>query len=253
MHEETCVHNIYEFVYYIQKIKDPALITIDDQSLDKLEVILSQMDFLIKHSTDIGKIMEKFCKEALVQIFVHILEHCFDFIISVFNVLYNAQLTKKEKQRVLNKGATVYTFLLTFSQLIWCLTNFSTKFRIIFHTLFGSQSLFLYITNKTFIDFVLLKNNIFRRDDMENEESDQFMLMNAILGTLHNISKSVKFEDELKPTKNLINFAHEIRKEKGHLMQIYMILANIMTDKEIDELKVQIFPIQNLLNLLCQD
>ena len=108
MHEETCKHNIYEFVYYIQKIRDPALISIDDQSLDKLEVILGQMDFLIKHSKDLGKLLESFCKENLVDIFVRVLEYCYDFIISVFNVLYNAQLTKKEKQRVLNKGIYIY-------------------------------------------------------------------------------------------------------------------------------------------------
>lgn len=88
------------------------------------------------------------------------------------------------------------------------------------------------------MNFVLVKTNIFSKDDSTEDENKQFMLIDAIIGTLHNQSKSVLFEDELNATQNLIAFAHELRSEKGHLMQIYMILANIMTDKEIDELKV---------------
>ncbi len=102
--ETSCKQNILEFVYYIQKIKEPNLIAIDDQSLEKLETILAQMDFLIKNSKDLNNVMESFCKDSLVQLFVRLLEYCFDFISSVFEVLYNAQLTKREKQRVLSKG-----------------------------------------------------------------------------------------------------------------------------------------------------
>lgn len=102
--ETSCKHNILEFIYYIQKIREPNLIAIDDQSLEKLETILAQMDFLIKNSKDLNNVLESFCKDSLVQLFVRLLEYCFDFINSVFEVLYNAKLTKKEKQRVLNKG-----------------------------------------------------------------------------------------------------------------------------------------------------
>ena len=102
--ETSCKQNILEFVYYIQKIKEPNLIAIDDQSLEKLETILAQMDFLIKNSKDLNNVMESFCKDSLVQLFVRLLEYCFDFISSVFEVLCNAQLTKREKQRVLSKG-----------------------------------------------------------------------------------------------------------------------------------------------------
>ena len=63
------------------------------------------------------------------------------------------------------------------------------------------------------------------------------MLIDALIGSLHNLSKSVKFDDEPNATKILLDFAHEKQTDKGHLMQIYMTLANTLTDKEIGELQ----------------
>ncbi len=143
----------------------------------------------------------------------------------------------------------MYLFLLTFVQLIWCLTNFSIKFRRLFHTQQGSLAIFYYIANKRFLEFVLYKKNIFEESTEPNE---QFMLIDAFIGSLHNLSKSVRFEKEINATKLLISFAHEIRAEKGHLMQIYMILANIMTDKEIDELKDTITIVNKLVEIIGQ-
>lgn len=63
------------------------------------------------------------------------------------------------------------------------------------------------------------------------------MLIDALIGSLHNLSKSVTFDEEPNATKILLDFAHSKRTDKGHLMQVYMILANTLTDTEIGELK----------------
>ncbi len=123
----------------------------------------------------------------------------------------------------------------TFSQLIWCLTNFSTKFRRLFHNLNGSASIFTCISNKLFLENLLCSNNIFDEEDIDEENCT---LINAIIGSLHNLSKSVKFDDNLNASKNLILVTHKIQEQnsQANIMQIYMTLANILTDKEIDEM-----------------
>ena len=59
--------------------------------------------------------------------------------------------------------------------------------------------------------------------------------MKSVIGTLHNISKSENFTG-LNATNILLGLAHQMKSENAYLMPIYMTLANILTDKEIDEL-----------------
>ena len=216
------VESIGAFATRLNDYDEPPLIIHDPQLLESMETCMCQIQYLIQHSKDNHSWLAAMSEPKLVELFVRLLVYSFEFI-----------TTAK------TKGKHVFQFLEALIQLIWCLTNFSPQFRRLFHNLKGSEKLLTILSNIAFLDCVV-----------QQQEEAKSMFMNALIGSLHNLSKSIQFEDGLNATQVLLTAAHKVRNEKGNLMQIYMILANVLTDKEIDELKDTVFIVNKLVEMV---
>lgn len=226
--ENDCVKSFDEFKQFYMSLKEPELIVSNDRSLELMHNIFENINLLIKQNKDHQiDILELLCDSKLIKIFVNLFDYCLKSLEILIDFVNSSTDIATD-----DSGYKSYHYLNSLIQLIWCMTNFSVKFRRLFHSKGGTQQLFHYLSNNSVLDyFIIFKETHFA---FLNEENS---LLKAILGSIHNLSKCCDFA-ELNGTKILIELAHQLKKINlsSYLMSIYMTLANTLTDKEIEEL-----------------
>jgi hypothetical protein len=221
-------------VYYSASELEPSNVTKDSQSTVLMNRLLVQIGHLVnKNNRSLSSVIDILANEKLIKNFTNILTYCF---------VYLRALLSKAKTNSLDSSPhsvesfhKVYDFLVLLVQLIWGLTNFSIKFRKTFHHSSGSKILLNFLSDPNFTDHLILFNVKSKLFDFSDEN---YELMKAIIGSLHNLTKTSRFEKGLKATHVLISFVHKIKSSqlKINLISVYMTLAHILTDKEIDEM-----------------
>lgn len=217
--ENECIKNFKSFIEYYTSLKNPVSIINDHNSLERIHELFIDIKHLLKNSKDSQKYALNILSDVeIVVVYVDLFEYCL------------LMLQKTIRNEIYDENFTCYYFINALAQLMWCLSNFSIKFRKTFHNKNGSKILLDYLSNENIISyFILFKNKKFLH------LNENFSLMKSVIGTLHNISKSENFTG-LNATNILLGLAHQMKSENAYLMPIYMTLANILTDKEIDEL-----------------
>jgi hypothetical protein len=240
-----------ECISYLNGIKDANIIISDDKCFDKLDEICNiAINMYMGDEAICTTLSEKDFSDFLIKM----LKTCLQPIKTLVKVFDGQRgranlKNKRYSSEYLYFALRAYFFLNCVNRLIWYLTNFSTQFRIKFHEKDGSKLLLDYLSDHDFLSncksFVIV-----------GQDTDQIVpFFNSIIGSLHNLSKSFQFTD-LKATDIILSFSKIIRYNYENcnscLMFSYMTLANILTDKEIDELPDTILIVKKLVDLISK-
>jgi hypothetical protein len=83
---------------------------------------------------------------------------------------------------------------------------------------------------------------------------ENYSLLKSIIGSLHNLSKTINFDDDMNATSILIAIAHRLKshEQSMYLMSIYITLANTLHDKDIEELPDTVMIIRKLVQIISR-
>lgn len=161
--------------------------------MDYMHQIFTNVKYLIKESKDQINLLDILSEPDLIRIFVNLFEYC-----------YIGLSVACKKSVLMDDILNMHHYLNSLSQLVWCLTNFSAKFRTTFHSCNGTKALLDFLRDSPLVDNFIL----YKRADLSQLDRN-YSLMKAIIGSLHNLSKTSSF-DGLNATKILINFVHKV-------------------------------------------
>ena len=230
--EKECIENFKKFVNYILKISNPIYDYLKEDFLEEIQSLFVHIESLINTSENYKTILKLLSDNDLIKIYIKIIEFCFNFLVDTVNEirLYQSSNTKQQIDNLSSNCITIYNSLNGLMQLSLCLSNFCLPYQQSFHSLNGTIVLLKMLSDEIFLECFILLNNAQKLQNFDNH-----LLMKSIIGTLHNLTKSVSIQD-LNATNILLSLAHKMKEMKLDLMQIYLILANILTDTEIGKL-----------------
>jgi arsenate reductase-like glutaredoxin family protein len=177
--QTKCKELLKKFRAYYISVKKPEVIVNNSDSMEFMHEIFMNIKYLIKESKDQINSLDLLSDTDLVSIFVEVFDYCF----------LGLSLTTGKKGNLYEDVLKMHHYLNSLSQLVWCLTNFSSKFRINFHSCDGTRSLLQFIQNKKVVENFI----IYKRNDLLQMDP-KYSLMKALIGSLHNLSKTVSFE-----------------------------------------------------------
>lgn len=174
--QKQCIELLKSFCNYYLKTKDPNLIINSTQSMELMHQIFTNIRYLINESKDQLNSLDILCDNELVLIFVNLFEYC----------LIGLEVAASKKGNIYEDVLRMHHYLNSLSQLVWCLTNFSAKFRTNFDTCKGTRALLDFLSNQTVVDNFI----VYKRPDLLKLDRN-YSLMKALIGSLHNLSKTV--------------------------------------------------------------
>lgn len=178
--QKQCIEILKRFRHYYITTKKPDIIVNSNESMEYMHEIFMNIKYLIQESKEQINFLEILSESELVRIFVNLFEYCLiGLSVSPIGL----------KGSILKDILRLHHYLNSLAQLVWCLTNFSAKFRTSFHTQNGTRALLDFIRDQTVVDNYIL----YKRNDLI-ELDKKFSLMKALVGSLHNLSKTVSFE-----------------------------------------------------------
>ena len=98
------VESIGAFVARLNDYDEPALLIHDPQVLESMEACMCQIQYLIQHSQDNHSWLAAMSERKLVELFVKLLMHSFEFITTALEDLNKDQLSKKKEQKIKSQG-----------------------------------------------------------------------------------------------------------------------------------------------------
>lgn len=174
--QKKCIELLRSFRNYYVKTKDPNSIINSSQAMEFMHEIFTNIKYLINESKDQINSLDILCDSELVIIFVNLFEYC----------LIGLELVANRKGNLMEDVLQLHHYLNSLSQLVWCLTNFSAKFRTHFDACNGTRALLDFIRNETVVDNFI----VYKRADLLKLDRN-YSLMKALIGSLHNLSKTV--------------------------------------------------------------
>lgn len=174
--QKKCIEVLRSFRNYYVNIKDPNVIISSAESMDYMHEIFANIKYLINESKEQVNSLDILCDPELVRIFVNLFDYCF----------IGLGLAAGKRSNLYAEVLKMHHYLNSLSQLIWCLTNFSAKFRTLFDARNGTRALLEFLRDQTVVENFIL----YKRSDLLKLDKN-FSLMKALIGSLHNLSKTV--------------------------------------------------------------
>jgi hypothetical protein len=260
--EEISTSKVEQFLenfksFYIN-LNEPSAIINNPESIEYIDNLFTHIRYLAKRqrqTNQLNNVLDILADSKLIKKFCSVLNHCFNFLYSLVSA-YELSIDPNGCENF----HKIYSFLSLLVQLVWCLTNFSAKFRREFHAQMGTRILLNYLEDEQLVNNCILFTNEARLFDYYDEN---FSLKEAIVGSLHNLIKTIQFESDLNATSILISFMHQMKEtnknhnssnseKKLNFISVYLILAHILTDKEIDHLPDIIEIVDKLVRIISQ-